>query len=304
MAAVALAQQQPNQTPPAAGGAGTAQGGAGAAQAGAGAAQAGVGAPQAGRGRGGGRPEAYPQHPPGDPAAIDRGKATFGVQCSFCHGSDARGGEGGPNLIRAEIVMRDQNGETIAPVVQNGRVDRGMPKFDLSAAQISDIAAFIHTFRVGGYDISRDRPPTIVVGNATAGEAYFKATCSGCHSATGDLKGLATKIDDPRSLQQAWLMPGGGGRGGRGGGGGALTVPPVTVTVTMPSGQKLQGRLERIDDFLVALVDADGLSHTIRRDGDTPKVEIHDPLEPHKKLLGTYTDKDIHNLTAYLVTLK
>jgi len=304
MAAVALAQQQPNQTPPAAGGAGTAQGGAGAAQAGAGAAQAGVGAPQAGRGRGGGRPEAYPQHPPGDPAAIDRGKATFGVQCSFCHGSDARGGEGGPNLIRAEIVMRDQNGETIAPVVQNGRVDRGMPKFDLSAAQISDIAAFIHTFRVGGYDISRDRPPTIVVGNATAGEAYFKATCSGCHSATGYLKGLATKIDDPRSLQQAWLMPGGGGRGGRGGGGGALTVPPVTVTVTMPSGQKLQGRLERIDDFLVALVDADGLSHTIRRDGDTPKVEIHDPLEPHKKLLGTYTDKDIHNLTAYLVTLK
>ena len=282
MAAVALAQQQPIQAPP-----------------------AGAGAPQAGRGRGGGRPEAYPQHPPGDPAAIDRGKATFGVQCSFCHGSDARGGEGGPNLIRAEIVMRDQNGETIAPVVQNGRVDRGMPKFDLSAAQISDIAAFIHTFRVGGYDISRDRPPTIVVGNATAGEAYFKTTCSRCHSATGDLKGLATKIEDPRSLQQAWLMPGGGGRGGRGGGGGgALTVPPVTVTVTMASGQKIEGRLERIDDFLVTLVDSDGLSRSIRRDGDTPKVEIHDPLEPYKKLLGTYTDKDIHNLTAYLVTLK
>jgi len=283
MAAIALAQQQPNQTPPA---------------------NAGAGVPQAGRGRGGGRPEAYPQHPPGDPAAIERGKALFGVQCSFCHGSDARGGEGGPNLIRAEIVMRDQNGETIAPVVQNGRVDRGMPKFDLSAAQVSDIAAFIHTFRVGGYDISRDRPPTIVVGNAAAGAAYFKATCSGCHSATGDLKGLATKIEDPRSLQQAWLMPGGGGRGGRGGGGEGLNVPPVTVTVTMPSGQKLQGRLERIDDFLVTLVDADGLSHTIRRDGDTPKVEIHDPLEPHKKLLGTYTDKDIHDLTAYLVTLK
>ncbi len=283
MAALAMAQQQPqNQTPPA----------GGAAQQG------------AGRGRGGGRPEAYPQHPPGDPAAIDRGKAIFGVQCSFCHGSDARGGEGGPNLIRAELVMRDQNGETIAPVVQNGRVDRGMPKFDLSAAQISDIAAFIHTFRVGGYDISRDRPPTIVVGDAKAGEAYFRTTCSGCHSASGDLKGLATKIEDPRALQQAWLMPGGGGRGGRGGGGGALTVKPVTVTVTMPSGQKIEGRLERIDDFLVTVVDADGLSRSIRRDGDTPKVEIHNPLEPHEKLLGTYTDKDIHDLTAYLVTLK
>jgi cytochrome c oxidase cbb3-type subunit III len=284
MAALAAAQQ-PNQTPPA---------NANPAQ----------GAPQAGgRGRGAARPEAYPQHPPGDPAAIDRGKAIFGVQCSFCHGSDARGGEGGPNLIRAEIVMRDQNGETIAPVVQNGRVDRGMPKFDLSAAQISDIAAFIHTFRVGGYDISRDRPPTIVVGNAAAGEAYFRTTCAGCHSATGDLKGLATRIEDPRALQQAWLMPSGGGRGGRGGGGG-LAVPPVTATVTLPSGQKLEGRLERIDDFLVTVMDAEGLSHTVRRDGDTPKVEIHNPLEPHEKLLRTYTDKDIHNLTAYLVTLK
>jgi cytochrome c oxidase cbb3-type subunit 3 len=261
-------------------------------------------APQGGRGRGGARPEAYPQHPPGDPAAIDRGKATFGVQCSFCHGSDARGGEGGPNLIRAEIVLRDQNGETIAPVIQNGRVDRGMPKFDLSMAQISDIAAFIHSFRVGGYDVSRDRPPTIVVGNAAAGEAYFKTTCAGCHSAAGDLKGIASKIQDPRALQQFWLMPGGGGRGGRGGGGEGFDIKPVTATVTMPSGEKIDGRVERLDDFLITIAVPDSLPRTIRRDGDTPKIEIHDPLDPHKKLLGTYTDKDIHNLTAYLVTLK
>jgi mono/diheme cytochrome c family protein len=283
LAALAAAQQQPNQTPPA----------AQAAPQGAGRGRGGGG------GGGGGRPEAYPQHPPGDPAAIERGKATYGVQCSFCHGSDARGGEGGPNLIRAEIVLRDMNGENIAPVIQNGRPDRGMPKFDLNAAQISDIAAFIHSFRVAGYDASRDRPPSIVVGNAAAGEAYFKTACASCHSATGDLKGIAAKIPDERTLQQAWLMPSGGGRGGRG-----LAIPPTTVTVTMPSGQKLEGRLERIDDFLVALIDAEGRSHTIRRDGDTPKVEIHDPLEPHKKLLRTYTDKDIHNLTAYLVTLK
>jgi len=286
LAALAAAQQQPVQTPPPAG------------------AQQGRGARGGGAAGGGGRPEAYPQHPPGDPAAIERGKALYGVQCSFCHGSDARGGEGGPNLIRAEVVLRDQNGENIAPVVQNGRPDRGMPKFDLNATQISDIAAFIHSFRVAGYDASRDRPPSIVVGNSTAGEAYFKTTCSKCHSASGDLKGIASKIADPRSLQQAWLMPGGGGRGGRGGGGGGLAIPPTTVTVTMQSGQKLEGRMERIDDFLVTLVDAEGVSHTIRRDGDTPKVEIHDPLEPHKQLLRTYTDKDIHNLTAYLVTLK
>ena len=97
-------------------------------------------------------------------------------------------------------------------------------------------------------------------------------------------------------------MPG-GGRGGRGAGAPG-NLKPVTVTVTMPSGKKLEGRLRRIDDFIVTLTDADGTQHTVRRDGDTPKVEIHDPQEPHKQLLTKYTDKDIHNLTSYLVTLK
>src|SRR5271163_4929438 len=121
-------------------------------------------------GGGGGFANAYPQRPPGDPAMIERGKALYGVNCQFCHGSDARGGEGGPNLIRAEIVLNDQNGELIAPVIQNGRIDQGMPKFPMTNAQVADIAAFIHNFRVAGYDASRNKPPTILVGDAAAGE--------------------------------------------------------------------------------------------------------------------------------------
>ena len=171
-----------------------------------------------GRGRGAapaiGSPRtAYPERPPADPAVVERGKALYSVNCSFCHGSEARGGESGPNLIRAQLVMNDQNGELIAPVVQNGRVALGMPKFDLTAAQVSDIAAFIHSFKVGGYDISRQRPPSILVGDAKAGEAYFKATCASCHSVDGDLKGFAARFPDPKAMQQWWLIPG-GGRGG------------------------------------------------------------------------------------------
>jgi cytochrome c oxidase cbb3-type subunit 3 len=251
-----------------------------------------------GRG-GGGFANAFPQHAPSDPAMVERGRALYGVNCQFCHGSDARGGEGGPNLIRAEIVLKDQNGELIAPVVQNGRVDQGMPKFPMTNAQVADIAAFIHNFRVAGYDNSRMKPPTIVVGDRAAGEAYFKAKCASCHSVTGDLKGIGAKFPEPRSLQQTFVMPGGGFFGGRGGG-----VPAATVTVTLGSGQKVEGRLLRVDDFIVTLADADGTQQTFRRDGDKPKVEIHDPLQPHKDLLGIYTDKDIHNLTAYLVTVK
>ncbi|MGA3190409.1 MAG: c-type cytochrome [Bryobacteraceae bacterium] len=241
---------------------------------------------------------AFPQHPPSDPAMVERGRALYGVNCQFCHGSDARGGEGGPNLIRAEIVLKDQNGELIAPVVQNGRIDQGMPKFPMTNAQVADIAAFIHSFRVAGYDNSRMKPPTILVGDRAAGEAYFKTKCASCHSVTGDLKGIGARFaENPRALQQNFVMPG----GGRGQGGANLQT---TVTVTLGSGQKVEGRLVRVDDFLVTLADSDGTQHTFRRDGDKPHVEIHDPLQPHKDLLGVYSDKDIHNLTAYLVTVK
>lgn len=260
----------------------------------------GGGAAPAGGGGGGGFANAFPQHVQADAASIERGKALYGVNCTFCHGSDVRGGEGGPNLLRSQLVLNDKNGEGITQIVQNGRPDQGMPKFDLNATQISDIAAFIHSFRVAGYDASREKPISILVGDAKSGEAYFKTKCASCHSATGDLHGFAVKFEDPKALQQAWLMPG-GGRGGRGGGG---AIPPTTVAVTLANGQKIEGRLLRIDDFLVSLVDSNGNEQTIPRDGAVPKVEVHDPLDPHRELLRVYTDKDIHNVTAYLVTLK
>jgi mono/diheme cytochrome c family protein len=241
----------------------------------------------------------YPVRPPGDPASIDRGKALYGVNCQFCHGADTRGGDGGPSLLRSSTVLADQNGELMAPIIRSGRP--GMPKFTLSDPQIADIAAFVHTFKAAGYDESRLKPPSIVVGDAKAGEAFFNSKCGSCHSPTGDLRGLATKIADPRLLQQTWLMPGtGGGRGGPA----PVSVPPTTVTVTLASGEKIQGQLDRLDDFTVALTTADGARRSFRTDGATPKVEIHDPLQPHRDLLRVYSDADIHNVTAFLVTLK
>jgi mono/diheme cytochrome c family protein/small nuclear ribonucleoprotein (snRNP)-like protein len=258
-------------------------------------------------GQGGGRGQitsprnAYPERPPEDPEAVARGKALYGVNCQFCHGADTRGGDGGPSLLRSGLVLDDQHGELIAPVVQNGRTDRGMPKFAFTTAQIADVAAFLHTFRAAGYDESRQRPPSIVVGDAKAGEAFFAARCGSCHSATGDLRGLASRIGDPRLLQQTWLMPGSGaGRGSAP----PVKVPPARVVVTLASGEKIEGVLERLDDFTVSLTTDAGDRRSFRLQGDTPKVEVKDPLQPHISLLRTYSDADIHNVTAYLVTLK
>jgi len=242
---------------------------------------------------------AYPVRKPTDPAAVERGKALYGVNCQFCHGADTRGGDGGPSLLRSGVVLGDDRGELIGPVVRTGRP--GMPKFTLTDEQIADVASFIHSFKAFGYDESRNKPPSIVVGDAKAGEAYFGKACASCHSASGDLRGIAGKIADPRLLQQTWLLPGSGaGRGTSL----PFQVKPITVTVTLPSGEKIDGRLDRVDDFIVALTTADGTRRSFSTSGNTPTVEIHDPLQPHKDLLKTYSDSDIHNVTAYLVTLK
>lgn len=264
-----------------------------------------AGAPGGGRGRAdSGNSRSFPQRAPVPPAVLAQGKSIYGVNCNFCHGSDARGGEGGPNLLRSELVLEDRKGELIGGVVRNGRPDAGMPKFDMTDQQIEEMSAFIHSFPVDNRDPARFPPPSILVGDAKAGEVSFRARCSSCHSTTGDLKGIASRIIDPKTLQDTFIMPGAGGGGGRGGPKLALKVPPVTVTVTLPDGRKAEGRLARIDDFMVSLIGADDMSRTYRRDGDVPAVQIHDPLQPHKDLLTVYTDKEIHNLTAYLVTLK
>ncbi len=245
---------------------------------------------------------AYPTRPPADPAALERGKTLFSVNCSFCHGSTAKGGEGGPNLVRSEIVLNDKKGELIATVVQNGRPDRGMPKFDLTNAQVSDIATFIHSFPVGGR-ANRGLLTDPVVGNAKAGEAFFNGAgkCDTCHSVTGDLAGVGAKFD-PRNLQAAFLT-GGTWRGGRTGNSPAVNTAP-TVTVTLADGQKIEGRLNSIDDFSVSLTDSSGYLRTFERGTAGPKVEIHNPVQVHMDMWKTLTDAQIHDLTAYLVTLK
>ncbi len=225
-----------------------------------------------------------------DPAAVARGRELFTVSgCAFCHGSDARGGSGGPSLLRSQLVQRDQAGETIAAVVTNGVPNTAMVGFPLQPDQIRDIAEFLHSFKLDSRDPARNRPETIVTGKPRAGRRYFAAHCADCHSAEGDLRGLAGKYPVPRTLQQTWLMP--------------RSKAPTTARVSQASGV-VEGELERIDEFIVSLRLADGSVRTFIRNGAEPRVEIFDPLAGHKALLPVYTDPDIHNVTAYLLELQ
>lgn len=234
-----------------------------------------------------------------DAATLERGKAAFAGKCGFCHGSNARGGESGPDLLRSPLVRDDEDGVQIGQVVLNGRPAAGMPKFDLSRVEISDIAAFLHEGVRAAAERGTYKVLNILTGDPRAGEAYFNGAgkCGTCHSVTGDLKNIGARFD-PVALQGRFLMPAGGREGQR------RNTAPVTVTVTLAPGKSVEGTLERIDDFTVALTDAAGDYHSFSRNGNVPKVELHDPLKAHYDMLSKYTDTDIHNLTAYLVTLK
>jgi len=251
-----------------------------------------------------------------DPAAVDRGAKLYATNCAGCHGATARGGVLAPDLLRSLLVLDDEKGILIAPVLRDGRPDAGMPKPNLTEPQIADVVAWLHLQTYAAGHRTTYAFQDVLTGNAKKGEAYFSATCSSCHSASGDLKGIGSRYD-PFALQARWLQPrggrgeggGGGGRGGRGGAGRGATTPAanrstITVTVTLASGQKLSGTLDRADDFSVSFRDSGGEYHSFTRDGGVPAVEIHDPLKPHVDLLAKYTDADIHNVTAYLVTLK
>src|SRR4051812_13573230 len=273
--------------------------------------------PGGGRGRGG---QSFPaqQRKLADPAVIERGGTIFGINCRLCHGADLRGGDmGGVNLLRSPLVLNDQEGELIYPVVHNGRNPEGrppMPPLPLSEDDVKAVAAYIHS--VAAKMAGQGGPPpgsapvelNILVGDAAAGKRYFDANCASCHSASGDMQGIATRFATPAALQNAWVSGGGGGgRGGRGGGnadGAARGPRPVTAVVTTRDGQRVEGRLDRIDDFLVTLTLADGTQKSFTRTGNTPAIQINDPLAGHKQLWVKLTDNDIHDVTAYLVTLK
>lgn len=240
--------------------------------------------------------------PPIDPAVVARGKTLYGVNCQGCHGQDLRGGDmGGPNLLRSQVTLSDQSGELIVPIIQGARQAMGMPAIPLSLEDSNTVAAYVRsvvaTIGKQGAPPGEQKALNIVVGNASDGEAYFALKCKSCHSPEGDLRGVASRVASPKALQNLWLI---------GGVHNANTSASsiATAIVTLPSGENVEGQLVHIDDFLVTIKLSDGVARTFKRNGGTPKVTVHDPLQAHEDLLPMYTDKDIHNVTAYLVTLK
>jgi len=261
-------------------------------------------APAGGRGRGAAFSPGSADKQVVDTAAADRGRRVYAAECITCHGSHARGGDKGADLIRSEVVLHDRYGSTLGPFLKKGHPTQTTPVAKLTQTQIEDLS---HTLHQEVYNTLRAalQIGNVLTGDPQAGAAYFngEGKCAGCHSVTGDLKGLGTRLE-PAAIQQSFLFPGGrGGRGGGRGGRGGPSAHPVTVTVTPASGQAVTGELLHLDDFNVELRDSSGEYYSFKR---TPSLKVvkNDPAEAHHELLDKYTDKNIHDIVAYLETLK
>jgi cytochrome c oxidase cbb3-type subunit 3 len=219
------------------------------------------------------------------------GAKSYADNCAFCHGRDTMGGETGPDLTQSKIVQADVNGDKIGEVVRAGRPGK-MPAFNFSNPKIESLAAFIHAQEELARSHNGDRRGVAVAdlqtGNAAAGKLYFDGagTCSHCHSATGDLAGVAGRYQG-LALERRMLYP---------------EDAKSTVTVTLPSGQKVAGTMAYLDEFTVALRDSNG----VYRSWQTSRVKyaVDSPVDAHVDLFSKYTDADIHNLMAYLQTLR
>ena len=264
-----------------------------------------VAAPDAGaQGRGQSSPASVRPAPSTAPQAysreqIDAGRTRFAGQCGFCHGRDAAGGEGGTDLTRSALVGEDVRGDKIRPLVRSGRPDKGMPAFTLPDADLTAIVAFIHEQRAEAAAATGGRRAVdladLQTGNADAGKRYFEAACARCHSAAGDLKGVATRYEGLPLLQRM-LYPGSGGRGA-----GPAPTPP-TVRVSLRDGRVVAGTLAYRDEFTISITDGDGWQRSWPANQVTYTVD--DRLQAHVEQLGKYTDAEIHDVLAYLQTLR
>jgi mono/diheme cytochrome c family protein len=237
-----------------------------------------------------------------DKEAAERGRKIFVPTCGFCHGNDAHG-KSGPDLVRSALVLHDNKGDVIGPVIRNGRLERGMPAFSaLSAEQIADISTFLHSRAADVSNRFAYKIGDLITGDAQKGAAFFNddGHCGGCHSTTGDLAHIATKYE-PAELQRRMLYPVPNlidvflGR--------AVTPPaPTKVTVQLASGERVSGTLDHLDEFTVTMHDATGWYRSFSRESLT--VNVQDPRAAHEALLPKYTDQQMHDLLAYLETLK
>ena len=127
-----------------------------------------------------------------DKDAMEMGKRLYLTYCMQCHGSDARGSKGFPNLADKDWLYGGES-EQIIETISNGRMGVMPPHDALGAETIKDLANYVR---------SLSGLPSDSVRTNKGKDAFASAGCSGCHGA--DAKGMHA-VGAPNLTDKVWL---------------------------------------------------------------------------------------------------
>ena len=127
-----------------------------------------------------------------DKQAMEMGKRLFLTYCMQCHGADARGAKGFPNLTDSDWQFGGEP-EQIKETISNGRMGVMPPHEQLGADTIKDLANFVRSLSGLPHDSVRA---------AKGKETFTSAGCVGCHGM--DAKGTAA-VGAPNLTDKVWL---------------------------------------------------------------------------------------------------
>lgn len=227
-----------------------------------------------------------------DKAAAARGEPLFKQNCAFCHGPQGHGATG-PSLVTSDGVLGDDHGEKLVPFLKKGRPEKGMPAFAaISDDKLKDLAEFMHlqveeVANRGAYHVLN-----VVVGDKAKGQAYVGAHCLSCHTAE-TFAHIGGRFRAPEQLQRYWIWPANSSN----------QATAVKSTVKTPDGATLTGRVTQMSDFRITVVDDTGHARVIERKRGV-EVQINDPLAAHQEMIMTLRNDDMHDVTAYLDSMK
>ena len=127
-----------------------------------------------------------------DKQAMEMGKRLYLTYCMQCHGADARGAKGFPNLTDADWQYGGEP-EQIKETIANGRMGVMPPHEQLGGDTIKDLANYVRSLSGLPNDATR---------TAKGKEAFGSAGCAGCHGM--DAKGMHA-VGAPNLTDKVWL---------------------------------------------------------------------------------------------------
>lgn len=130
-----------------------------------------------------------------DPAAMNMGARIFASNCTVCHGADARGSYGFPNLTDSEWQWGNKD-EDIKATLLNGRVAMMIPYLPILGEEgLDEVVEYVTKLA----DREVDEPL------ASKGQQHFNMYCAACHGPDG--KGQKI-FGAPNLTNEIWLYGG------------------------------------------------------------------------------------------------